>query len=851
MRDDTETAEALAQKIRHHIIISSGKSCPEASDHEFYRAFCSVLREEIGIQWSATIQSIETARTRIAYFLSMEYLPGRYTNNNLANLNAQGLLQRVVQLMGRNFREILECEPDPGLGNGGLGRLASCFLDSLATLQYPARAYGLRYQYGVFEQEIWAGQQIERPDCWLLEENAWEQRRDQHACTVKFRGRTVPATNKHGEEVHLIEETEEVRALPYDTPIIGYSSNSNYSVLTLRLWSTKESPRNFHLQRFNAGLLEQAAENTSLTDVLYPNENTELGKRVRLKQEFLLVAASLHDILRRHLRIYGDLTDFADKTRIQINDTHPALVVAELMRTLTKNYDCTWNNAWEICQQVCSYTNHTILREALEEWNEKKFQELIPRQYAIVQRLNLDFCNLVRRRFPGDEEKVRRMSILENGHVRMAHLAIVGSHKINGVAELHGEILKHQVFRDFHDLWPDKFLSITNGVTQRRWLLNANPRLAALITQRIGPRWTTDFSAIAALAAYATDPEVQQEFLAIKQENKRDLLHFLRTETFLRDQNGKPIVSPSLAPPTALLSVQAKRIHEYKRQLLNALHILHLYRQLKDNPNASPLPRLFLFAGKAAAGYEKAKQILQLLNALSRTLAKDPIAQGRLAVVFVENYGVSKAEQIIPAADLSEQLSLAGWEASGTGNMKLAMNGALTIGTHDGANIEMHRAVTDSWWPFAFGATAEQNRQPYKAWDVYVGNPHVRRAVDSLIDATLDQTPADTAAFKALHRSLTEGDDHTPADRFRVLQDFASYCAAQKKAEALFQQPQLWAATALHNIAAMGPFSTDASIRRYAQEVWGITPCPPRPDIADAVRKEYAEHDRCNIGPGK
>ncbi len=841
MNDLEYQVEVLAQKIRHFIITSSGRTSEDASIEEFYQAFCTALREEVMINWTATLDTIQNSKTRIGYFLSMEYLPGRLTGNNLTNIGASDLVKAVLKKMNRNFSELISCEPDPGLGHGGLGRLASCFLDSLATLQYPARAYGLRYQYGIFEQEIWAGKQVEKPDCWLLNVNPWEQRRDTHAVTVRYRGRPIAATNKHGEEIYLLEDMEEVRALPYDTPIIGYSEKSNFSVLTLRLWSTKESPRNFQLQRYNAGLLDQAAENTSLTDVLYPSDNTEMGKRIRLKQEFLLVSASLDDIIRRHRRIHGDLSNFGDKVRIQINDTHPALIIAELVRTLMKNHDFTWAESWETCQQVCSYTNHTILREALEEWNERRLHELIPRQHNIIQRLNQQFCNTVREKFPNDEEKVRRLSIIENGQVRMAHLAILGSHKVNGVAKLHGEILKSRVFNDFYDIWPEKFTSVTNGVTQRRWLLYANPLLADFISQRIGRGWIIDFRQISKLAPFASDLKSQEEFLQIKKVNKQELLDYLRNENPLRDGKGKPVPPHHLLSTDALFDIQAKRFHEYKRQLLNALHLIALYQELKENPSSRPIQRLAIFAGKAAPSYERAKQVILLIAALARTIDKDPQVREKLGIVFVENYNVTKAEMILPAADLSEQISTAGWEASGTGNMKLTMNGALTIGTDDGANIEMRASITDPWWPFGFGASASENTLPYKAWDYYLKDDVLHRAVDALKDGPFDETPAESKAFAALHQTLTE------SDPFRVLRDFRSYYETQKKAEALYLTPLKWAETALHNIAGMGPFSTDESIRHYADDIWGLQICPPNPKILASVRAEYAEHDRCKI----
>ncbi|HSX10930.1 MAG TPA: glycogen/starch/alpha-glucan family phosphorylase, partial [Chlamydiales bacterium] len=713
-------ADELVQKIKHMIITSSGHTAEDATLEEFYQAFCNALHEEIMINMTATIDTTQYKKPRIINFLSMEYLPGRLLGNNICNMGAKELVKAVLQKMDRNIDDLIACESDPGLGNGGLGRLSSCFLDSLAALKYPARAYGLRYQYGIFEQEIWNGMQVERPDCWLLNTDPWESRRDLFSVSIRYGGVPIEATNKHGDEVCLLEDYEEVRALPFDVPIIGYSESIDYSVLLLRLWSTKESPRNFLLQRYNAGFLGQASENTALTDVLYPNDNNELGKRVRLKQEFLLVSASLQDIIRRHLHVYGDLSQFADKVRIQINDTHPAMLIAELVRMLTKNYDFSWQEAWEVCQTVCSYTNHTILKEALEEWNEHRVQELLPRQFRVIQKLNWEFCNTIRARYPGDEDKVRRLSIIENGQVRMANLAVYGCHKVNGVAKLHSEILKTTVFKDFYDLYPDKFTNVTNGVTHRRWLFFANPLLSDFITKRIGRGWICDFKQIAKLKDFASDPQSQDEFLSIKRKNKEAFHKFLTRENSVRDAKGKIIAHSHVLEATSLVDVQIKRFHEYKRQLLNALHLIMLYQEVAANPSSRSIHRLSVFAGKAAPGYAEAKQTIQLICAIARKFHADPAVKKHLCVAFVENYNVSRAEVIIPAADLSEQISAAGWEASGTGNMKLTMNGALTIGTEDGANIEMRQAVTDRWWPFRFGNSAEQNQEPYKPWDIYV-----------------------------------------------------------------------------------------------------------------------------------
>lgn len=839
--DINAQADKLIHRIKHFLITQSGRRVGEATVQEFYTALSTVLREESLINWTAALDTFHTKKVRTVNFLSMEYLPGRLLSSQITNMHGNELVKAAIAKLGLSYADIIGCEPDQGLGNGGLGRLSACFLDSLASLHYPARGYGLRYQYGIFEQEIWDGEQVERPDCWLLNQNPWECRRDLYTVNIHFSGTPVRAQNTHGDEVYLLENPEEVRALPFDTPIVGFAKTPNFTVLTLRLWSTKESPRNFQLQRYNAGFLGQAAENTTLTDVLYPNDNNELGKRVRLKQEFLLASASLQDIIRRHLHIYGDLSEFADKVRIQINDTHPALIIAEMMRTLTKNYDFSWDKAWGTCQECCSYTNHTILREALEEWNEKRLAELLPRQHKIIEQLNQQFCDQIRLRYPGNEEKVQRMSIFEEGQTKIAHLAILGSHKVNGVAKLHTEILKTEVFPDFAEMYPEKFVNVTNGVTQRRWILSANPLLAEFITKRIGSDWITDFTKIEKLAQFASDPASQKVFLAIKQKNKEALIEFLKKENPMRDSSGKVVSNPSLYNSNALFDIQIKRLHEYKRQLLNALHLIILYQELKADPASRKIHRISIFGGKAAPGYAEAKRILHLITCLARKIHEDPSLANKLSIVFVENYNVTKAEIIIPAADLSEQISTAGWEASGTGNMKLAMNGALTIGTEDGANIEMREAVGSAAWPFSFGATSQENQKTYKPWDIYIQYPHIQKALDSLRQGVFAKTEEENELFEKIYHSLVE------TDTYRVLQDLPSYYETQKKVEALFLTPEKWAETAIHNIAGMGPFSADNSIQNYAKKIWGLTPCPTEPAILTKVREEYAEYERCQF----
>ncbi len=845
-------AEMLIAKTKHYLITTMGRVSEEANADEFYHALCHALREEIMINWLATSRTQVEKDVRTLYYLSMEYLPGRILSNNITNLNSNDVVRLVMHKMNRNFGEIITRESDPGLGNGGLGRLASCFLDSLATMHYPAQAYGLRYQYGIFEQQIWNGLQIEAPDCWLLNENPWEFRRDLRKVIVKYCGQLSEATNIHGDEILMINNYEEVSALPYDIPIIGYSQSGKFSAVTLRLWTTKESPRNFQLQRYNAGRLDEAAENTALTDVLYPSDHHETGKRVRLKQEYLLVSASIQDIIRHYLARHDNFRAFADKVRIQINDTHPALIIAELIRILTKHHDIPWKMAVEMTIAVTGYTNHTILSEALEQWEQGLFYYLLPRQFKIIERLNYEFCNSIRARYPDNEDKIRRMSILENDKVRMANLAIIGSHSVNGVAALHTEILKKSVFKDFYDAFPERFVNITNGVTQRRWLLHCNPELAKFITKRIGNGWITDFTQIKKLANFAGDASTQDEFLAIKKKNKFHLIEYLNQENKLRDDKGEFFAPPPIIDAGSLFDVQIKRIHEYKRQLMNILHVIMLYHEICENPQHERIKRTCIFAGKAAASYDTAKDIIRLIHCVARRVNKDPNTANALKIIYIENYNVSRAEIIIPAADLSEQISTAGTEASGTGNMKLSINGALTIGTNDGANIEMRKDITDQWWPFAFGCSADEIDQmkkedSYQARDIYQSNNKIRRALDSLRDHSFANTDAEHQAFSDLFHKLIESHYGNPPDRYFILKDLESYYHMQKKVEELYQKPAQWAEFAIHNIAGMGQFSTDISIKNYCNKIWGITPCPADEEILERIRHEYSVVDKCRI----
>ena len=844
--------EILQLKVKHYLITTMGRTIDEATDLEFLTALCWALREEIMVNWAATNHTFANKKVRKMYYMSMEYMPGRLLVNNLNNLCQMDIIQGLFKKVNRSFNKISQLEAEVGIGNGGLGRLASCFLDSLSTQQYPALGYGLRYQYGIFEQEILFGHQVEKPDCWLLYNNPWEFRRDAQAVYVHFNGTMKRRFNSKGSEVYDLYQSEEVRALPFDYPIVGYSNASDFPVLTLRIWSTKDSPRNFSLQRFNAGDTGTASENTCLTDVLYPNDNHETGKRIRLKQEFLLVTASLQDIINEHLALYGDMELFADKVRIQINDTHPSLAVVELIHLLMHHHEKSFEEAIDITRSCISYTNHTVLKEALEEWNVNRMKTLLPRQYEIINKLNEYFIRQIKKKFPSQPQKIEELSFIKNEQVKMANIAIFGSHKVNGVAKLHSELLKNYVFKDFYEMYPDRFTNVTNGVTQRRWLLTCNPFLSQLISEKIGYDWILDFTKIKKFGDFAFDKETQERLLEIKKLNKKHLIDQVGPLLYERYKNQYDADYTPFLDVDALYDVQIKRIHEYKRQFMNALHILILFYELIDTNTPRATKRMFIFAGKAAPGYELAKAVITFIYCLSRAIENHPLARNHLKIAFIENYNVSKAEIIIPAADLSEQISTASTEASGTGNMKLTINGALTIGTDDGANIEMKEAVTEAFWPFSFGASAEENIQmahnhSYQVNDLIESNPLLSRVVNALIDGSLAQTEDEKKALKFLHSSLVDGVYGSPPDRYFVLNDLMSYYQTQKKVETIFENPNLWAEFVIKNIAGMGYFSVDRSIDEYAKKIWKIEKMPMDLNELAKVKKEYSEMDQCRI----
>lgn len=843
--DTSDFVTVLIKRTNHILLTHLGKTLETAKDVDVHYAIVYSLREEIMLYWLATQQSIESQDSRRLYYFSMEYLPGKFFSNNLSNLNAIDVVCQAIQKMQRDPYKIFNMETDPSLGNGGLGRLASCILDSLATQQLPAQGYGLRYQYGIFRQEVRNLEQTEQADCWLNHLNPWEFRRDTESVNIDYSGKLESQFLSNGEECFCIQDCEKVRTIPYDYPIIGFSSHTSpIPIITLRLWSTKESPLNFQIQPYQAGQIGDAAENTTLTDLLYPDDQNETGKRIRLKQEFLLCSASLKDIIRNYLKKHENLANFAHKTRIQINDTHPALAIAEMMRLLKHEQGICWETSWEMTQEIFSYTNHTILPEALEEWDSTQIETLLPIQYKIIERINHDFLAHVRKKYPDDEQKVRRMSIIQNRRVRMANLSIIGSHKVNGVAKIHSQIIKDSLFADFAQLTPEKFVNVTNGVTHRRWLHNMNPELSNLISETIGPEWIQDFSQIQKLAEFTDNEHLQDRFLEIKHQHKNHLMLYLKDNLVERDKFGTAKAHSILLSPSFLFDVQIKRFHEYKRQLLNLIHSLMIYHQLKEDSNCR-IPRAILFSGKAASGYHIAKNIILLANALSQKFQNDPIISNKLTLLFIENYNVSLAEKIIPAADLSQQISTAGKEASGTGNMKLSMNGALTIGTDDGANIEMRESVGDQWWPFKFGASKQEIEQlrssnSYDPSSIYSSNDLIQKAINSLNDREFFSHLSDSQFTKiqSLFYYLLHQSGHH--DNYFVLHDLESYYTTQLKVEELYKTPRQWAEFALRNIAGMHPFSIDRSVNNYNERIWNLKPTSPSLEEIQELKQQYS-----------
>jgi starch phosphorylase len=781
-----------------------------ATDYDRYLSLAYSVRDRLVENWVATQDTYRSQKVKRVYYLSLEFLIGRTLGNSIINLQVDDTISKAMEELGYNLEELREVELDAGLGNGGLGRLAACFIDSLATLEIPAYGYGIRYDYGIFRQKIVHGYQVEEPDEWLAFEHPWEKARPEYYYRVKFGGHVVQRTNRGGKMVFDWIDTEDVLAVAYDMPIPGYG---NRTVNNLRLWSAKATEE-FELDFFNKGdyfaATSKKTATESISKVLYPNDNSQEGRELRLKQQYFFVTASIQDILRRFKREHDDLRQLPDYAAVQLNDTHPTIAIVEMMRILLDEEGLDWEAAWAITHKVFAYTNHTLLPEALEKWSVGLFGRLFPRHLSIIQEINVRFLREVANRFPGDVDKLRSMSIFEEGHdphIRMAYLAIVGSHSVNGVSALHTELLKTNVVPDFYKLYPERFNNKTNGITPRRWLRKCNTGLAELITSRIGDGWITDLSQLKKLVKYADDKKFRSEWQVVKKANKQKLAQLVADEQRLAiDTNS-------------MFDVQVKRIHEYKRQLLNALHVISLYLRIKANPNAPIVPRTVFFGGKAAPGYFKAKLIIKFINSIADIVNRDPQIKGKLMVIFLPNYRVSLAEKVIPATDLSEQISTAGKEASGTGNMKFALNGALTIGTLDGANVEMQEEVGQENI-FIFGLKADEVekvlREGYRPTEYYEKSPELKAVLDLIASGFF--SPENPDLFRPIYESLMRHDEYL------LLADFDAYLECQQKVSKLYENPEEWTKKAILNVANMGKFSSDRTIREYCGEIWDAKP---------------------------
>jgi len=807
--------EINKKKFKEDIIenlILRNTTLEKATKRELFDAVSNSVMKLVTKNWLATNETYEKEEVKQAYYLSAEFLMGRAFSDNLVNLTVIKDVKEVLEELNINYNEIEDQEEDAGLGNGGLGRLAACFLDSLATLELPGHGYGIRYKYGMFKQKIENGFQVEYPDRWLDNGDPWEIEKRSDAVEVKFGGTVEVHKDEQGREHFRRESAEVITAVPYDMPVIGYGSKT---VNTLRLWQA-EDPNGFNLQLFNdqhyGSASKKQTQAEDISRVLYPNDSGPSGKELRLRQQYFFVSASLQDIIKKYKAKYGnDFSKFHEKVAIQLNDTHPVVAIPELMRLLMDWEKLDWETAWDIVRKTCSYTNHTILAEALEKWPISLFQHLLPRMYLIIEEINRRFMIDCRLAFPGDWMRHNRMAIIADGMVKMAWLAIHGTHATNGVAALHTEILKNSELRDWYEMYPERFQNKTNGVTQRRWLLKSNPELSKLISDLIGDEWITNLAELKKLEAYKDDEKVLKGFLEVKGLKKKQLVEYIKEHNNIEiDEN-------------AIFDIQIKRLHEYKRQLLNVLHIIDLYFRLKANPNMDIVPRVFIFGAKAASGYKRAKNIIKLITSIGEKINNDKEIKDKIKVIFVENYRVTVAEKLFPAADLSEQISTAGKEASGTGNMKFMISGAPTIGTMDGANVEIvEEAGLDN--NFIFGLTSKEveelnHKGGYNPWDEVAKVEGLGKVVDSLIDGTWS---ADRSLFNEMYNSLMYGADGNRPDEYYILKDFASYREAQKNADKAYRDKMAWAKKAWMNIANSGKFTSDRTIQQYADEIWNI-----------------------------
>ncbi|MCI8771820.1 MAG: glycogen/starch/alpha-glucan phosphorylase [Lachnospiraceae bacterium] len=804
--------EEFKKEVEDYVKVLFRKSIKEADDQQLFQAVSYAVKDIIVDQWMATHKKYEEKDAKTVYYLSMEFLTGRALGNIIINLKGNQAIKDAIEELGMNLDVIEDQEPDAALGNGGLGRLAACFLDSLSTLGYPAYGCGIRYKYGMFKQAIENGYQIEKPDNWLKYGNPFEIKRPEYAIEVKFGGYVAMRRDEEtGRNKFIQENYQSVLAVPYDLPIVGYNNNV---VNTLRIWDA-EAIDNFNLDSFDKGDYQKAVEQQNLArticEVLYPNDNHIAGKELRLKQQYFFVSASVQRAVMKYMEKHDDIRKIYEKVCFQLNDTHPTVTVAELMRILVDEYGLEWDEAWSITNKTCAYTNHTIMSEALEKWPLELFSRLLPRIYQIIEEINRRFVLDIQRTYPDDYSKVEKMAIIYDGQVKMAHLAIAASFSVNGVARLHTEILKNQELNDFYLMMPEKFNNKTNGITQRRFLLHGNPLLADWVTKKIGDEWITDLKHIDELSVYANDELCQKEFMNIKYQNK------VRLAKYIKEHNGIEV------NPRSIFDVQVKRLHEYKRQLLNILHIMYLYNEIKKNPDMEFYPRTFIFGAKASAGYHRAKAIIKLINSVADVVNNDKSIKDKIKVVFIENYRVSNAELIFAAADVSEQISTASKEASGTGNMKFMLNGAVTLGTMDGANVEIVEEVGEEN-AFIFGLSSDEviayeHNNQYNPREIYNIDSEIRAVLTQLVDGTY--SPQNLEEFRDIYNSLLDGRSGRP-DMYFILADFRSYAEAQKRVEEAYKDTARWAKMALLNVAKCGKFSSDRTIEEYAKEIWKL-----------------------------
>ena len=805
--------EVFIESVKSNLKTLYRQTLVDATKQQVFQAVSYAVKDTIIDNWMETQKVYEEEDPKMVYYMSMEFLMGRALGNNMINLTEYKEVKEALEELGFDLNVIEDQEPDAALGNGGLGRLAACFLDSLATLGYAAYGCGIRYRYGMFKQKIENGYQVEVPDNWLKDGNPFELRRPEYAKEVKFGGYIRVEYDEATKRNKFIQEGyQSVRAIPFDIPIVGYNNNV---VNTLRVWDA-EAINDFQLDSFDKGDYQKAVEQENLArnivEVLYPNDNHYAGKELRLKQQYFFISASVQAAVAKYKKNHSDIRKFYEKATFQLNDTHPTVAVAELMRILLDEEGLEWDEAWEVTTKTCAYTNHTIMAEALEKWPIELFSRLLPRIYQIIEEINCRFVEEIQKKYPGNQEKIRKMAIIYDGQVKMAHLAICAGYSVNGVAALHTEILKNQELKDFYEMMPEKFNNKTNGITQRRFLLHANPLLADLVTEHIGDEWITDLAQISKLKVYVDDEKAQQEFMNIKYQNK------LRLAKYIREHNGIDV------DPRSIFDVQVKRLHEYKRQLLNILHVMYLYNKIKDHPEMPFYPRTFIFGAKAAAGYRRAKLTIKLINSVADVINNDKSINGKLKVVFIEDYRVSNAEWIFAAADVSEQISTASKEASGTGNMKFMLNGAPTLGTMDGANVEIVQEVGEEN-AFIFGLSAQEvinyeNNGGYNPMDYFNNDQDIRRVLMQLING--EYAPDDPERFRDIYDSLLNTNSSDRADTYFILADFKSYAEAQERVEKAYRDETGWARMAMMNTACSGKFTSDRTIQQYVDEIWHL-----------------------------